>query len=190
MARVPIAATLAAVLGISGAAAAASAVHDTGPPPAHTGGFGEPTCLICHTGSDPNAFGGSVRIEGLPAAYEPGTTYPLEIVLRADETVTAGFQLSARYADGVARGGAAGVLGPEDHRAVLVEAEAARYLQQSEAGARAPSPEGSSWPITWRAPSGRVPVVFHLAANSGNGDDSPLGDLVYTAVVTLPAARR
>ena len=27
------------------------------PPPGHTGGFGEPTCVICHQGSDLKAFG-------------------------------------------------------------------------------------------------------------------------------------
>lgn len=188
--RAAAAAFLAALLGLSGAAAAASAVHDTGPPPGHTGGFGEPSCHVCHIGSDVNAFGGSVRIEGLPEAYAPGETYVLTVVLRADETVSAGFQLSARYADGPGRGRTAGVLASTDVRALVVESETGRYLQQSEAGAPAPSPDGSSWSGTWQAPSEAGPVAFHVAANSGNGDDSPLGDLVFTAADTLRAGRR
>ena len=48
-----------------------------GPPIAHTGGFGEPTCRVCHQGQPLNAAGGTLRVEGLPGRYEAGRTYEL-----------------------------------------------------------------------------------------------------------------
>jgi putative ABC transport system ATP-binding protein len=85
----------------------------------HTGGFGEPTCVICHIGDVENAYGGSVAILGLPEAYEPGAVYALSVVLRAEETTVAGFQLSARFSERRRR---------RAHEAGGVETEARRLL--------------------------------------------------------------
>ncbi len=47
------------------------------------------------------------------------------------------------------------------------------------------------WRIRWTAPAHpRGAVVFHLAANAANDDESPLGDFIYTMTLTVPAARR
>src|SRR5690606_8758969 len=42
------------------------------PPPAHTGGFGEPTCQQCHFDAPLNDPGGALYVEGLPERYTPG----------------------------------------------------------------------------------------------------------------------
>lgn len=84
--------------------AAPALFHATAPPAGVTGGFGETTCASCHIGNDVNAFGGSVRVEGLPSAFEAGREYVLTVDLRADETAVAGFQLAARFAEGGSRG--------------------------------------------------------------------------------------
>ena len=65
-----------------------------------------------------------------------------------------------------------------------------RYVQQVARGAEVGDPELATWSFQWTAPSDAAgPVVFHAAANSANGDNSPLGDLVYTAELRLePAA--
>ena len=68
-------ATVAAALALVGAAAFVPALNSEGPPPGHTGGFYEPTCIACHEGNDINAFGGRVSIEGLPSEYERGGHY-------------------------------------------------------------------------------------------------------------------
>ena len=49
-------------------------------------------------------------------------------------------------------------------------------------GSRVDDPARASWSLTWTAPDTgeRGAVAVHAAANSGNGDDSPFGDLVYT----------
>jgi len=74
--------TSAALLAVGATVAAARAANYDGPPVAHTGGFGEPTCQACHQGEPLNAPGGSLRIEGLPQRYEPGRAYTLTMVLR------------------------------------------------------------------------------------------------------------
>ena len=176
--------TGAAVLVLAGAVA--PAFHATGPPPGHTGGFGEPTCLECHFGDPLNAYGGSVRIEGLPEAYVAGETYPLTVVLRMDDTAIAGFQLAARFSEGVRQGEAAGTLRPVDTRVTVTPSEGGQpYVHQTPPGSVVSDGSGASWSVVWVAPEEQTPVVFHVAANSGNGDNSPLGDLIYTAEVRV-----
>lgn len=159
------------------------------PPAGFTGGFGEGSCVFCHTGNDVNAFGGEVRVEGLPQSYGPGEEYLLTVVLRADETSVAGFQLAARFVDGPRKGQDAGVLRPVDDRSARTDSAGVSYLHQSRAGSVTADPSGSSWTVGWTAPRSGAPVAIHVAANSGNGDESPLGDLVYTDERTLPAGR-
>ncbi len=179
---------LAAGLALAGTAAAFPVVHATGPPPGHTGGFGEPTCAVCHIGNDLNAFGGSVRLEGLPDAYESGAAYVLSVILRADETAIAGFQMAARFSGGDDRGASAGSFLPLDARVRVLEAAGgARYVHQTVAGSSVSTAEGSSWAVEWIAPDSEVPVEFHLTATSGNGDNSPLSDLVYTFAAEIPS---
>ena len=90
-----------------GAAAHASPAGSRGhpamrdiPPLAHTGGFGEPTCVACHMDGDLNDAAGSLTIEGVPARYEPGRRYRLTITVRHPDLRLAGFELASRYASG------------------------------------------------------------------------------------------
>lgn len=179
---------LAAVLTLVGAAAAVPASNIDGPPPGHTGGFGEPTCLLCHVGADLNGYGGRVSIEGLPERYQPERAYDLTIVLQADETTAAGFQLSARFAEGARRGAAAGTLAGLDARVTVKRgASGLPYAQHTRQGIRTRDPRGSTWRVRWTAPDAAGPVALHVAANSANGDDSPLSDLVYASeALVLP----
>ncbi len=168
-----------------------AAGHRTGPPPGFTGGFGEPTCAQCHEGNEVNAFGGWVRIEGLPERYQPGERYILTVVLRADETAAAGFQLAARFAQPPHTGAPAGTLEPLDGRVALnTDPAGRRYAQHTEEGTTVPSSDGASWTLAWTAPAGgQDAVLVHVAANSANGDNSPLGDLIYTAAVRVNPTR-
>ncbi|UCC24993.1 MAG: hypothetical protein JSU98_14895 [Gemmatimonadales bacterium] len=168
-------------------AAHATDAHAIGPPPAHTGGFGEPTCQICHEGDALNAFGGSVTILGLPTAWVPGRAYPVTIVLEAEETGVAGFQLAARFAEGDRWGEPAGSLAPVSPRVALTVSEGGQpYAHHTSSGTAPRDSNGSSWVVEWTAPAAGGAVAFHVAANSGNGDNSPLLDLIYVAEVTVP----
>ncbi len=180
----------AAVLVLTGTAAAVSAVPIAeGPPPGFTGGFGEPSCVACHVGSDINAFGGRVVVEGVPNAYEHGAEYLLTVVLEAEGTEAAGFQITSRYTGGARWGHNAGRLDPADARVAVTDSAGVSYAHQSREGSETLSSDGSSWSIIWIAPSEGGPVTISVAANSGNADNSPLSDLVYTTEVIVPPKR-
>jgi hypothetical protein len=178
---------MATTLALTGVVAI-SAFNPEGPPPGHTGGFGEPTCITCHQGSDLNAFGGRVTIEGLPNEYVQGERYLLTVFLEAEETDLAGFQLAARYRTGGEEGLNAGKIHPVDDRvAISIGTNGLQYVHQTRQGSYMSAPDSTSWSMEWIAPSTGNSVVFHVAANSGNGDNSPLSDLVYTADLSVDA---
>ena len=178
---------MAATLVLTGVVAI-SAFNPEGPPPGHTGGFGEPTCIICHQGSDLNSFGGRVTIEGLPNEYVQGGRYLLTVLLEAEETDLAGFQLAVRYGTGGEEGLNAGEIHPIDDRvSVSIGTKGVQYAHQTRQGSSMSAPDSTSWSIQWIAPSTGNSVVFHVTANSGNGDNSPLSDLVYTADLSVDA---
>jgi len=180
---------LAAVLALAGTAAAFPAHRTTeAPPPGFSGGFGEQSCTACHVGNPTNAFGGRVLLTDLPDRYEPGAEYVVSVVLEAEETSVAGFQLTARFADGANRGRTAGRLDPVDARTGVTDSAGVSYAHQSRVGSLAtPDGSGAIWSLAWTAPASGGPVSLHVAANSGNADDSPLGDLVYTHEAVVEA---
>lgn len=165
--------------------------HAGGPPVAHTGGFGEPTCQECHTGGEVNAPGGALGIVGMPAQYTPGARYEISVVLQSDDVTLAGFQGAVRFADGPARADQAGNIDAADPRvAVAVDGLThTQYVQHAAAEHRIDPGGVVTWTFGWTAPEARDGVELHVAANSANGDDSPLFDLVYTARA-FSAARR
>lgn len=168
------------------------ALYHDGPPPAHTGGFGEPTCRVCHAGAALNDPGGDLVVAGAPTTYESGRTYELEVILRRAGMLRAGFQLAARFQGvGMVPGGAAaGVLAPADDRAAVVPhpASGVPYLGHAAAGTEVRD-SAARWRFRWTAPDVVAPVVFHIAANAANDDGSPLGDFVYTRAVLLAKTR-
>ena len=63
------------------------------------------------------------------------------------------------------------------------------YAHQTPEGSATANPDLATWSLEWVAPFVGGPVAIHVAANSGNGDGSPLSDLVYAMDVTIPPAR-
>lgn len=153
------------------------------PPVAHTGGFGEPTCRVCHFDGPLDPPGGELEVEGLPPGYEPGRTYPLTITLRHPELEAGGFELAVRFAEpgsaartapapsleppergqaGLPPGPAgtqAGTLAPVDGRVAISEgpespgAPPVQYAHHSVAGLEPTGPGVATWTIEWTAPS-------------------------------------
>lgn len=182
---------------LAGASLAALPFSLDGPPPGHTGGFGEPTCRACHSDSGLNEAGGDLSLTGAPARYEPGRTYDLEVNLRRAGMQRAGFQLAARFAAGAAAGTPAGLLSPRDARTKVVWDTVSRvgYIEHTAAGTALVGDAGR-WTLRWTAPAataerrGGGSVSFNLAANAADDDSSPLGDFIYVTAVTVAAARR
>ena len=177
---------------LAGVSFAAVPLFRAGPPPRHTGGFGEPTCRACHSDAGLNEPGGVLTIDGAPSRYEPGRTYQLEVVLRHGAMLRAGFQLAARFADGAAAGRQAGVLAPGDGRSVVISDTLSRvsYIEHTLAGTELRGDAGR-WLVRWTAPSDAGGVVtFHAAGNAADDDDSPLGDFIYTTALRVAPAHR
>jgi hypothetical protein len=174
-------AALAPAQGASRTAAAVTASHRDGPPPAHTGGFGEPTCHGCHFDSALDRGPGRVALEGVPDTYQPGTIYLVTVTLSHPGTAAAGFQLAARFEDGT-QAGVLQVAGNERSRTAVTAEAGIQYAHHLEDGTTPSSPGSTRWIIQWTAPlTDRGSVVFHVAANAANDDWSPFGDFIYSA---------
>jgi hypothetical protein len=175
-----VSATIAAALIAAGLRLVASHAYADGAPPGFSGGFKEETCHACHFHEPPNASPGRVAIDGVPARFVAGERYTLTITLTRTGMTRAGFQLAARFKD---TGAQAGTLAParSDADRVGVETQGGvQYAGQKKAGAAIGDPGVARWTIEWTAPASGV-VIFHVAANAADGNDSADGDFVYTS---------
>lgn len=166
------------------------APHAEGPPLGHTGGFGEPTCHACHDELELDADGsGQLELSGLPERYESGETYLLTVVLASDGMERAGFEAAVRFTGSPPPGLQAGTLAAVDERTQVsyLGLTPVYYVRQTEAGSQGGAVV--SWTFTWTAPLSGGPVTVHLAANSANGDNSPLGDFILTWSDTIESTR-
>lgn len=112
--------------------------------------------------------------------------------MRRAGMLRAGFQLAARFGDGAASGTQAGDLTAADARSVVIcdTLSRVRYIEHNLAGT-ALSGDAGRWKLMWTAPgSARGVVVFNVAGNAANDDDSPLGDFIYTTALRVAPARR
>ena len=163
-------------------------VHPDAPPPAHTGGFGEPSCHQCHFDNALNDTSGALRVTTMATRYEPAQLHRVEIRLTHTDMGWAGFEVSARYQSGPSAGRQAGVWSVIDGRVAITvggEWEVA-YAHQSDEGIVPTGGTATVWTIEWVAPEGALgPVVFHVAANAANGDNSALGDFIYVDSLVL-----
>jgi hypothetical protein len=156
-----------------------------GPPPGFSGGFGEDTCQGCHfePGVEVNEPGGTLTLKGVPERFEPGTVYPIVVTLTRPEMQVGGFELTARFEDGGAQAGAlAPGAGAEEKVGVTTDRDV-QYAHQRLAGSALVAPDTARWVVLWTAPAEGGAVVFNVAANAANGDDSSSGDFVYAAEV-------
>jgi len=163
------------------------------PPLAHTGGFGEPTCLACHFDGALNDSAGSVGIEGLPARYTPGSRYRLVVTVRHPQLKLAGFELASRFATGADSGTQAGTLVATDDRAAVTPDDASRiqYAHHLRSGTTPLSAGVGRWTIEWVAPTtGSGAVVMHVTGNAADDNDSPLGDYIFARAVTVPTGEK
>jgi hypothetical protein len=169
-----------AAAGIALGTVAAAPFYAAGPPAGRTGGFNEPTCRECHQHNPLNDPPGILSLAGLPPSYEPNRMYYLTLTLARPGMLAAGFQLASRSHD--REGGQAGSLAPADERTTFAPATlpALQYLQHTRPGTSLTAADTARWTFMWRAPEGLGPVIFHVAANAANEDNSELGDFIYT----------
>ena len=155
-----------------------------GPPAAHTGGFGEPTCAACHFDGAVSPRSQSLAISGIPATYSARSSYIFTLRLSDPKMTVGGFQLAARFASGEARGHQAGTLTATDGRSrVVTEPDSGiQYVQHAIAVGAAGRSGEASWTMRWKAPRcSDATIVFHFVANGANGDASEFGDSIYVS---------
>ena len=195
----PLRLALAAGLAATAAVAWAAPPYRDGPPPGHTGGFGEPLCAECHFGGPVNPERGSLTLD-VPDRYRAGGRYALTVRLRHPEMAAAGFQLAVRFADGPRAGQQAGALGApsagaspatatSSRTAVTVDSLGVEYAHQTLDGATLTGPGVAEWTVEWTAPEAEGGVAVHVAANAANDDASEFGDFVYAEEATITGTR-
>ncbi len=167
------------------------APYADGPPPAHTGGFGEPSCRACHFDNPLNEASGSLTVSGMPDRFTAGDSYRITVALTRPGMQRAGFQLAVRYAAGARSGAPAGEVVPTDSRvAVAASPAGVPYAQHTMAGTSLAGPDSARWTVEWRAPAHATSVSLHVAANAANGDQSEFGDYIYVREVSAAPRRR
>ena len=176
-----------ASVGAPGARPAAIRYVD-GAPPAFSGGFDEPSCHGCHFHEAVNAEGGRVTLTGVPERYVAGERYALTVTLARPGMVSGGFQLTARREQGGAQAGTLEAGPGEEARVKIERPGTVEYAGQRRAGAR-PVGDALRWTLDWTAPTKAAgPVLFHVAANAADNDETVSGDFVYTAVTRAAPA--
>jgi len=161
-----------------------------GPPAATTGDafYSEPSCNQsgCHAGNAVNAAGGSLTITGVPAQYEPGRTYPINVTISKSGQRRWGFELAVRTAGTKAQAGT--IVATDTLNTQIVTQNGVQYIEHTVNGTTLGSAQGS-WNFNWTAPASAVgDIRFSSAGNAANGDFNNTGDFIYTAVVTSSAA--
>jgi hypothetical protein len=168
--------------------AAAAPPYRDGAPAAHTGGFDEAHCGACHFVPGPGHELGHADLDA-PRIYLPGATYDLVVAVRHPELGAGGFQLTARFADDHRAGQQAGRLEARDERThVTISSDHVAYAGHTLAGSATDEAGSAQWTVRWIAPHERGTVVFHLAANAADDDDSEFGDHIYVARKTARPA--
>jgi hypothetical protein len=153
-----------------------------GAPPGFSGGFGEQSCHACHFSAEPNTAPGSVAIAGAPQAYTPRETYALTVTLARPGLLAGGFQLTARFKEGGAQAGSFALASEESDRVKIELRADVQYVGQRRTAAAPVAPDTARWAMNWTAPSGGGAVLFHVAANAADNDETASGDFVYTAL--------
>ena len=164
---------------------AATLVFLDGPPPGFTGGFGEPNCQQCHFGNALNHSSGRLELVGTENGFSAGDTLALSVRLSSQNLNVGGFQLSARSLSGESIGT---WLSDDIRSSQIVDTTGVRYIEHTKYGTtpKSSSAQSIEWNVALKLPDS-IPdsLVFNVAANAANGDNSALGDYIYTAEVTV-----
>lgn len=179
--RVLAAAVALAATAVLAQAATRATGYAEGAPVGFSGGFGEPSCHACHFDAELNAGPGRLAIAGVPDRFTPGRQYLLTVTLTTPGMRLGGFQLTARRTEGGAQAGSLAA-GSDDRERVRIDVQGGvQYVSQRRTGTSLASAGTATWTLMWTAPAGGASVVFHVAANAGDGDETAEGDFVYTA---------
>ena len=151
----------------------------SGPDPARTGAPGETTCIACHT--PPVVRAGSISLNGVPPAYNPGVIYPLTVTVN-DAGTRFGFQLAALTSSGAQAGTWVNTTTNTQLTSTTVLGNVRQYIEHNFWFA---STATNSWKFNWTAPGSYVgPVNFYLAGIRADNNSATNNDTVYSSTKT------
>ncbi len=154
-----------------------------------TGGFGEETCRSCHFDYDLNPEEGNLTVSGIGEKISAGQHLEIEISVEREVLGAAGFQLSARFEDG----SQAGSFEIEGNERVMFSSsvpDSLQYVQHTREGTKPADKNKQTWTIKWQAPESLAgPVIFNIAANAANGDQSEFGDFIYSRELVIDSKK-
>jgi hypothetical protein len=127
----------------------------------------------------------------VPERFEPGEDYEISVTLVRAGIGVGGFQLTARFESG---GTQAGALAPSEGSKERVKVTTDRgilYAHQTLSGSALMAADTARWTVRWTAPAeDGAAVVFNVAANAADEDDTTFGDYIYTTVLKASPAGR
>ena len=151
-----------------------------GPPFGFSGGFGEDHCQACHNSEKLNATPGSVTIS-VPQRYSPGKSYTVTVTLKRPAMKIGGFVLTSRFENDSAQAGTLSLGDDQQGRIKIANDRGVQYAYHSRPGTELTGTGVVRWTLRWTAPKGKRVVLFNVASNAANGDDSQSGDFIYTS---------
>ena len=129
-----------------------------GPPARVTGGFGEDSCLACHSGKALNEAGGRLTLSGFPEMYVPGAMYELELEMsRPPKLASAGFQLAIRFAGDKTQAGTIRLAADDEPRMGLLDERGIQFAHHRLAEVTPPDADSVRWKLSWNAPERAEP---------------------------------
>ncbi len=141
-------------------------------------------CTACHFSYELNSGDGDLQLQGVPAQYVPGQTYPLTVILSDPGQQRWGFELTVLDdADPAAEGGSLVVTDPLNTQISEDVDGTEDYLKHTSDGTHWPSDGPTEWTFDWVAPD--LPsVTFYFCGNAADGDQSFIGDYIYARTVS------
>lgn len=158
--------------------------YSSGPPDGYA--FQANNCTQCHNSYPLNSGNGSLQVVGVPISqgfYEPNQLYQLSVVLEDPGQSRWGFELTA-YSEinsNLQMGTFSLISGVNSVQISDNPGTMWDYVKQTSFGTYSGEPNGPvSWPFMWTAPtSGSGTVVFSVAGNAANRNNSTSGDYIY-----------
>jgi uncharacterized protein (TIGR03437 family) len=174
----------------------------TGADPKLTGAPGEnaAVCTQCHSGTQLNGGGGSVKIT-MPgdATYTPGVTQRIKVEVSDPAQKRWGFELTARVSSDAANAQAGDLNASDSNTQVFCATGRVKpcssdtvlqFITHTLSGTRLGTANSAAFEFDWTPPAADVgKITLYAAGNAANGNNQDTGDHIYTTSLELsPAA--
>ena len=120
-----------------------------------------------------------IQLDTVSLSLDKRVVYSMHLRVQHPELKRAGFQITARFADGSQAG--SWVRTAEDTVFTRVQrAGGIDYLSHTEQGTIRVRGDTAFWTLKWEPPTANQQIVFNVAVNVSNHDASEFGDRIFT----------